>query len=170
MHVELARLHLQQFLSHNSFAECLNEKKNRQHFHHPSAYYYSRESKSRWYVTAIRIYYVVRSLNPGVRNARRPENYDFSLVIVNCDICQQETGISKHFREKWLTCMPAPCRVMLTALAPFSVVIRRIMMQNVFCFSANDLWNKNCCKCNLASSTCIFFRFWALLALHVEFC
>ena len=26
MHVELARLHLQQFLSHNSFAECFTEK------------------------------------------------------------------------------------------------------------------------------------------------
>ena len=34
-------------LCHNSFAECFTEKKNRQHFHHPTAYYYSRESKSR---------------------------------------------------------------------------------------------------------------------------
>ena len=32
MHVELEKLHLQQFLSHKSFAECFTEKKNRQHF------------------------------------------------------------------------------------------------------------------------------------------
>ena len=49
MHVVLERLHLQQFLSHKSFAECSTEKKNRQHFHHHMAYDYRRESKSRWY-------------------------------------------------------------------------------------------------------------------------
>ena len=61
-----------------------------------------------------------------------------SLVwfIVNCDICEQETGICKHFWEKLLTCrIPAPCRSIPTALAPFSVGIRRMMMQNVVCFS-----------------------------------
>ena len=74
-------------LSHNSFAECFTEKKNIQHFHHPTTYYYSRESKSRWYATAIRIDYVAclyevsfsRSFNAGVRNAWRPEN-ELSLV------------------------------------------------------------------------------------------
>ena len=44
-----------------------------------------------------------RSLNAGIRNAWRPENDEFSWFIVNCDICQQETGICKHFREKPLT-------------------------------------------------------------------
>ena len=62
MHVNLARLHnfMQQFLSYNSFTEWLTEKKNRQHFHHPTAYHLSRESKGRWYTTTIRIDYVVR--------------------------------------------------------------------------------------------------------------
>ena len=32
MHVELARLHLQQFLFHKSLAECFTEKKNKDHF------------------------------------------------------------------------------------------------------------------------------------------
>ena len=32
MHVELARLHLQQFLFHKSFADCFTEKKNKQPF------------------------------------------------------------------------------------------------------------------------------------------
>ena len=32
MHVELARLHLQQFLFHKSFAECLTKKKSKQDF------------------------------------------------------------------------------------------------------------------------------------------
>ena len=61
-----------------------------------------------------------------------------SLVrfIVNCDICQQETGICKHSREKRLTCrIPAPCRSIPLALAPFSVVICHMMIQNVVCFS-----------------------------------
>ena len=60
--------------------------------------------------------------------------------IVNCDICQRETGICKHSREKCLTCrIPAPCRTIPMALAPFSVVIRQILMQNVVCFSFK--WN-----------------------------
>ena len=32
MHVELEILHLQQFLSHKSFAECFTLKKNRQYY------------------------------------------------------------------------------------------------------------------------------------------
>ena len=130
--MELARLYLQHFLSHKTFADCFTEKKNRQHFHHPTAYYYSRESKSSWYAISH------RSLNAGARNARRPENDEFSLV----DICQQEIEICKHFREKRLTCrIPAPCRSIPTALAPFSVAIRRMIMQHVVCFSfkANNL-------------------------------
>ena len=75
-----------------------------------------------------------RSLNTGVRNAWRPENDVSVWFIVNCDICQQETGICKHSRKKLLTCrIPAPCRSIPTALAPFSV--RRTIMQNVVCFS-----------------------------------
>ena len=73
MHVKLARLHLQQFLSHNSFAECFTEKKNRQHFHHPMAYYYSRESKSRCYAIAKGIDYVVRLYRPPIVEYRRPK-------------------------------------------------------------------------------------------------
>ena len=73
MHVELARLHLQQFVSHNSFAECFTKKKNRQHFHHPTAYFYSRESKSRWYATAIRIDYVAHLYWPPIVKCRRPK-------------------------------------------------------------------------------------------------
>ena len=58
-------------------------KKNRQHFHHPTAYYYSRESKSRWYATVsitLPVCIDHRSLNVGVRNACRPGNDEFSLV------------------------------------------------------------------------------------------
>ena len=73
MHVELARLHLQQFLSHNLFAGCVTEEKNRQHSHHPTAYYYSRESKSRWYATAIRIDYVALLFRPPIVECRRPK-------------------------------------------------------------------------------------------------
>ena len=77
-----------------------------------------------------------QSLNAGVRNAWRPENDELVWFIVNCDICQQETGICKHSREKRLTCrIPAPCHSIPLALAPFSVVIQSMMMQNVVCFS-----------------------------------
>ena len=86
MHVELARLHVQQFLSNNSFAECFTEKKNRQHFHHPTAYYYSRERAravgmlQQHVSITLPICIGHRSLNAGVRNAWRPENDEFSLV------------------------------------------------------------------------------------------
>ena len=85
MHVELARLHLQQVLSHISCAECFTERKNRQHFHHPTVYYYSRERRSvgmlQQYVSiTLPVCVGPRSLNAGVRNAWRPENDDFSLV------------------------------------------------------------------------------------------
>ena len=48
--------------------ECFTEKKNR-HFNHHTAYYYSREDKSRWYAAAIRIDYVGRP----VVECRRPK-------------------------------------------------------------------------------------------------
>ena len=48
MHVELEGLHLQQCLLQTSFAECVPQKKNRQHFHHHTAYDYRKESKSCW--------------------------------------------------------------------------------------------------------------------------
>ena len=73
MHVELVRLHLQQFLSRNSFAECFTEKKNRQHFHHHTAYYHSTESKSCWYATTIRIACVARLYRPPIIECRRPK-------------------------------------------------------------------------------------------------
>ena len=73
MHVELGRLHLQLFLSHNSFAGCFTENKNIQHFHQHTAYNYSRESKSRWHATAIRIDYVVRLYRPPIVECRRPK-------------------------------------------------------------------------------------------------
>ena len=77
-----------------------------------------------------------RSLNVGVRKADNLQLLSSVWFIVNCDICQQETGISKHFREKRLTCrIPAPCRSIPRVLASFSVVIRRMMMQKVVCFS-----------------------------------
>ena len=51
MHAELEGIHLQQCLSQKSFAECVPQKKNRQHFHHHMAYDYRKESKSHWYTT-----------------------------------------------------------------------------------------------------------------------
>ena len=56
--------------------------------------------------------------------------------IPNCDICQQETGVCKHFREKWLPrCIPWTLPSIPTTFAPFSVGIRRMIMQNVVWFS-----------------------------------
>ena len=130
MHVELAKLHLQQFLSHNSFAECFTEKKNGQHFHNLSAFYHSRVSKSPWYATAMCIDYSGRLYRPLITECWH------SKCLATRDICQQETGICKHSRENRLTYgIPAPCRSIPTALAPFSVVIRCLMIQNVVCFS-----------------------------------
>ena len=84
MHVEFARLHLQQFLCHNSFAECFTV--NRQHFHHPTAYYCSKERARaigmlQQYVSiTLSVCIGHRSLNAGARNAWGPENDEFSLV------------------------------------------------------------------------------------------
>ena len=86
MHLELGRLHLQQFLFHNSFAGCFIENKNRQHFHQHTAYYYSRERARvvgmlQQYVSiTVSVCIDHRSLNAGVRNAWRPENDDFNSV------------------------------------------------------------------------------------------
>ena len=90
----------------------LKRKKKQTTFpRHPTEYNYSRESKSREYATAIRIDYVVRighrSLNAAFRTpTEMPGNLKMMSsvgFIVNCDICQQETGICKHFRKKRLT-------------------------------------------------------------------
>ena len=43
------------------------------HFHHHTAYDYSRECKNRWSVTAIRIAYVVGLLKPPIVECRRPK-------------------------------------------------------------------------------------------------
>ena len=72
------------FLFHNSLAECFTKKKNKQHFHDHAAYDYSREYKSRWSVTTIRMAYVAHLYNPGSLNTCipkvwRPENDGFSL-------------------------------------------------------------------------------------------
>ena len=85
MHVELARLHLQQFLSHNSFAGSASEEKNRQHSHHPTGITTAERARA---VGMLQQYISItlpfclghRSMNAGVRNAWRPENDEFSLV------------------------------------------------------------------------------------------
>ena len=119
-----------------------------------------------------------RSLNAGVRNAWRPENDEFSLVyreLRHLSAGDRDLSTFSEKKKRLICRLPAPSRSIPTALAPFSVVICRMMMQNVVCFFllnetfSNDLWKKNCCKYSLASSACIF-RFWALPALHVEFC
>ena len=147
MHVELARLHLQQFLSHISFDECFTEKKNRRHFHHHTAYYYSRGNKSRWYAIAIRIDYVGRLYRPPIVECRRPKCLATWKWWVQFGLSRTVTFVSrrpgfvnilwkkkKKKKKKRLTYRNIP-----TALAPFSVVIRRMMMQNVVCFSFK--WN-----------------------------
>ena len=40
MHVQFERLHLQDILSHKSFAQCFIRKKNRKHFHFYTAFDY----------------------------------------------------------------------------------------------------------------------------------
>ena len=72
--------------------------------------------------------------------------------IVNFDICQQQTGIHKHSREKRLTChIPAPCRSTPMALAPFSVIIRHMMMQNVVWFSFKRNIQQMICEIKIAA-------------------
>ena len=74
--------------------------------------------------------------------------------IVNCDLCQQETGICKHFRKKRLTCrIPPHCRSIPTALAPFAVVICRMIMQNVVCFSFKGNIQQMICEINIAANS-----------------
>ena len=93
------------FLSHNSFAECFTKKKNRKHFHHPTAYYYSRGRRAvgmlqQFVLIVLPVCIGHRSFNASVWNAWRPENDESSLVYLNCDICQQETRICRHSRGK----------------------------------------------------------------------
>ena len=51
MHLQLERLHLQNILSHKSFAQCFIKKKNRKHFHSYTACDYRKESKTHFYAT-----------------------------------------------------------------------------------------------------------------------
>ena len=73
--------------------------------------------------------------------------------IVNCDICQQETWIYKHSREKRLTCrIPERCCSIPTTLAPFSVLIRRMMLQTVVCFSFKRNIQQRICEIKIAAN------------------
>ena len=73
LHVELARLHLQQCLFLKSVAECFSlKKKNNNILHHRTVYDYSKRNKSRWYTTARRWYKIRKPFfpkmftNPGI--------------------------------------------------------------------------------------------------------
>ena len=77
MHVELARLHLQQFLFHDSFAECDTEKKKTDSV---SIILWRITTAERARAVDVPICIGHRWLNAGVRNAWRPENDEFSLV------------------------------------------------------------------------------------------
>ena len=96
MQVELMRLHLQQFLSYNWFAECSTKKKNRQHFHHHTVYYYSRESKGRWYATAIRIDYAARLYRPPIVEYRRTKCLATCQWCVQFDVSLTATFVSRR--------------------------------------------------------------------------
>ena len=127
-----SRLHLQQSLYHKSFAECFTEKKNRQHFHHHTAYDYRSDSKSRWYATA-RCWYTTGKpflprmfTNPG-------------LLLTNVAVCDKpfcHCQVARHFGRRYSTYAYAvgQCKRYVyhstfcipTALALSSVVIRRM--------------------------------------------
>ena len=51
MHVQLERLHLQDILSHKSFAQYFIKKKNRKDFHSYTVCDYRKESKTHFYAT-----------------------------------------------------------------------------------------------------------------------
>ena len=51
MHVQLETLHLQDFLSHKSFAQCSLKRKIRTHFHHYTTCDNRKESKRHFYAT-----------------------------------------------------------------------------------------------------------------------
>ena len=62
---------------------------------------------------------------------------------VSCDICQQETGLCKHYRGKMASCrIPAPCRGIPTALVLSAVVVRRMIMELLFVFLLSDSVNE----------------------------
>ena len=159
------------------------KRKNRQHSHHHVAYdnIRERESKCRWLLVYVSLMLPVwwnfsHHWMPASKMLGNLQRTNSVLFVVNCNICQQETEICKPSWDKWLICrIPAPCCNMPPALAHSSIVIRIMMMEmrSAFRFSethsANDLWDKNCFKCNISISMCIL-RFWAFPALHVEFC
>ena len=74
MHVELESLHLQHLFSHNSIAECFTKKKKKQHFHEHAAYDYSRDYKSCWSVTTIRMAYVAHPCKPSIIEYMHPKS------------------------------------------------------------------------------------------------
>ena len=72
MHVELARLHLQQFLFHQSVAKVSLKRKTNSILHHHTAYDHRKGSKSHLYTTA-RCWYTTKKpfvpkmfTNPGI--------------------------------------------------------------------------------------------------------
>ena len=136
--------------------------KNRQHFHHRTAYYQSREQEPLvCYSNTYRLRCPsVQATDRSMPASEMPGDLKMiSLVwfIVNCDICQQETGICKLSREKRLTCrISVPWHSIPTALAPFSVVIRRMMMQNVDCFSFK--WNIQQTICEIKNAANTFLQ------------
>ena len=83
MHVELQRLPVQQFLSHKSFAGSVIKKRNKQHFHHHTAFVYRRENKGCWYITCIR---QVSHFPESVYKSRSPTDKCRSLRPVKLNL------------------------------------------------------------------------------------
>ena len=83
-----------------------------------------------------------RLWNADVRNDWLPENDELSLVCR--ELRHLSVGdICSVLRKKWLTCrIPAPCRGIPTALALFSVVIRRMMMVMLSVFLLRETCSK----------------------------
>ena len=84
MHVELARLHLQQFLSYNSIAECFTKQKKTDNISIIARRITTAERTTaagmlQQYVS-ITLAVCHRSLHAGVRNAWRPDSNEFSLI------------------------------------------------------------------------------------------
>ena len=175
MHVALGRLHLQQFLSHNSFAGCFTRNKNRQHFHQHTAYYYSIERARvvgmlQQYVSiTLSVCIDHRSLNAGVRNAWRPENDEFSSVYRKMrHFVSRRPGFVNILGKNVLLIIYQHLAISIPlALSPFYVVILRMMMQMVVCFSFK--WNiqQMICEIKIAANAnspaprafCVFEHF-----------
>ena len=165
MQMALARLHLQHFYLTVHLLNASLKRKNRQHFHHPILkrktdnisiilLLQQRQQEPLVCYSNTHIDYIAHQHRPPIvecnRNAWQPENDEFSWFIVNCNICQQE--ICKHFRKARLTCrIPATCCSIPMALAPFSAVILRMMMQNIVCLPFYVY--ASCHHCNYPAAT-----------------